>query len=205
MESDDEYVEEKKFVTWDYNGNMRVFEFDKDFGAKKGQAFHGKLTDRPDSIPIHIPIEIKREDDQILVIEASQLRSLSAMTLWKLKNSRIVITDSSSDMTNIIKSLQQHVKDNPNDYINRTWDECFPQRFLTINNNQAFSSLKQILQHGSPQFAADDDGQEEDIDEYMEEFGTRMKTITMFAHLVEDDFWKSGTKSSLKTITIKQF
>ena len=109
-------------MTWDHNGNILVFEWNDDYGAKKGQAFHGKLTDMPD----YMPIDNKKEEDQILIIEAKKLSNLSTKTLEMLQNSRIVITDSSSGLVDTIKSLEKLVKDHPKAYENRSWDECFP-------------------------------------------------------------------------------
>ena len=34
-------------------------------------------------------------------------------------------------------------------YLNRSWDECFPMRFLVMKNTHSFHSLKQMLQYGS--------------------------------------------------------
>ena len=79
-----------------------------------------------------------------------------------LKNSRIVITDSSSGLTEIIRGLQQHVKDHPQDYLNRSWDECFPMRFLVMKNTHSFHSLKQMLQYGSV-FEQDEDVLTDDL------------------------------------------
>ena len=48
-----------KFITWDHEGKLLVFEFEEDYGAKKGQAFHGKIAERPS----HVPIDNKKLDD----------------------------------------------------------------------------------------------------------------------------------------------
>lgn len=65
-----------------------------------------------------------------------------------LKYSRLVITDSSIGLLEVIKKLEQRVKDNPNAFVDHLWDECFPQRFLVMRNKTAFAKLKQINQYG---------------------------------------------------------
>ena len=65
-----------------------------------------------------------------------------------LKYSRIVITDSSVGLHEVIQNLEKRVLDNPNAFIDHLWDECFPQRFLVMRNKTAFAKLKQINQYG---------------------------------------------------------
>ena len=47
-------VADGKFMTFDHDGKMLVFDFDEDYGGgpKKGAVFHGKLADTPHTIPI---------------------------------------------------------------------------------------------------------------------------------------------------------
>ena len=165
---------------------------------KKGQPFHGKLTERPIDFPIETAKAVK-VDDPIWIVEGVKLREMSTDTRKNLKNTRIVITDSSSGLTEVIRGLQQYVKDHPNEFINRTWDECFPQRFIVMRNINAFQSLKHTLQYGHPVNA-----EEAEKEEGMDFYSHQMKKITLFGQLVEDGFFKAGSKSSLKAITNKQ-
>ena len=176
-----------KFITWDHEGMLLVFEFEEDYGAKKGQAFHGKIAERPS----HVPIDNKKLDDQILLIEAERLKRPSVETLKMLQNSRIVITDSSDGLPEVVKNLETTVNDHTDIYANRTWDECFPQRVMVMQNLAAFLKLKQVLQYGSKV----ENEQEEDLEDY-EEFAQTMKKITIFADQVADGFWKTGSKST---------
>ena len=101
-------------------------------------------------------------DDSIWIVENAKLCEMSTDTILNMKNSRVVITDSSSGLKEVIRGLQKHVLDHPNDYINRTWDECFPQRFIVMKNFYAFQSLKNILQFGHPSASEQPEEEEEE-------------------------------------------
>ena len=73
-----------------------------------------------------------------------------------LKYSRVVITDSSIGLLEVIQKLEKRVQENPNAFVDHLWDECFPQRFLVMRNKTAFSKLKQINQYGLT-FECEDD------------------------------------------------
>ena len=65
-------------------------------------AFHGKIADRPQ----FIPVDNLKKDDQIFVIESEKLKNPSEQTYKMLKYSRLIITDSSVGLVDMIKKLQ---------------------------------------------------------------------------------------------------
>ena len=81
----------KKFLTWDSSGRFLEFEFDEDHGTKTGLPFSGKLIDNLSVIDVNV----KKNDDQILIIESAKLRKLSHHTIKMLTNAKLVITNSS--------------------------------------------------------------------------------------------------------------
>ena len=83
-----------------------------------------------------------KKDDQIFVVESEKLKNPSEQTYKMLKYSRLIITDSSVGLVEMVKKLQQRVTDNPDAFTNRAWDECFPQRFIVMRNEAAFIKLK---------------------------------------------------------------
>lgn len=48
-----------KFLTLDHKGNILLFTFEEDYGAKKGKGFQGRITDRPSFMPLD---NIMRDD-----------------------------------------------------------------------------------------------------------------------------------------------
>ena len=94
-----------KFLTWDHLNREIIFEFSEDFGSKKGLPFHGKLTENS----IHVAVNEKMQDDQILLIDSDILLKLSQETQEMLMNARIVITNSSAGLSELINRLADEV------------------------------------------------------------------------------------------------
>ena len=86
-----------------------------------------------------------------------------------LKDSRLIITNSSEGLAEVVEKMQQRVNENESMFTNRSWDECFPQRYLVVRNYAVFMKLKQILQYGS-KISRDDNTQDvpEDLEELVD-------------------------------------
>ena len=109
-------------MTWDCKGRPFMFDIDEDLGAKTQMPFAGKLVDKAK----YVDIDDKTADDQILIIDSERLRNLSHDTVIELMHARILITESSEGLHEIVQNLENEVSQNLERYKERSWEECFP-------------------------------------------------------------------------------
>ena len=109
-------------MTWDCKGRPFIFDIDEDFGAKTQTAFAGKLVEKA----TYVNIDDKTVDDRILIIDSERLRKLSHDTVIELMHARIIITESSEGLSEIVQNLENEVSQNLERYKDRSWEECFP-------------------------------------------------------------------------------